>query len=212
MGSKEPKEIHNFLTKKHSSVYEDILEGKMSRVKDWFENRDGIGYDTNTKKLFAEEDKIIKEPELLKAYKTPEKYREGEFKVYLRKDDNLNIAMKLDDESINWFVKLENEDNIFDLFGKAGKYPAEVAKTSSREKVVDSGSVKLGVQKEGYHEYFLNGNKFQTKIHFRVVESKGDKMWIVWTGYKQEPADDDEDKGLWNIYEDRYNSLTIPTE
>ena len=94
MGSKEPKEIHNFLTKKHSSVYEDILEGKMSRVKDWFENRDGIGYDTNTKKLFAEEDKIIKEPELLKAYKTPEKYREGEFKVYLRKDDNLKWYMK----------------------------------------------------------------------------------------------------------------------
>jgi len=212
MGSKEPKEIYNFLTKKHSSVYEDILEGKMSRVKDWFENRDGIGYDTKTKKLFAEEDKIIKEPELLKAYKTPEKYREGEFNVYLRKDDNLNIAMKLDDETINWFVKLESDDNIFDLFGKAGKYPAEVAKTSSREKVVDSGSVKLGVQKEGYHEYFLNGNKFQTKIHFRVVESKGDKMWIAWTGYKQEPADDDEDKGLWNIYEDRYNSLTIPTE
>ena len=47
----------------------------------------------------------------------------------------------------------------FELFGKAGKYPAEVAKTSSREKVVDSGSVKLGVQKEGYHEYFLDGNK-----------------------------------------------------
>ena len=60
------------------------------------------------------------------------------------------------------------------------------------------------------NNFFIH--KFQTKIHFRVVESKGDKMWIAWTGYKQEPADDDEDKGLWNIYEDRFNSLTIPTE
>ena len=210
-GSKTPKELHNFLIKNHKSVYEDILESKLDRVKNWFSQRDGLSYDDNTKKLFAEEDKLIKEP-VLKAYKTPEEYREGEFKVYLRKDENLNISMKLSDENINWFVKLEDRDSIFDLFGKAGKYPAEVAKTSSREKVVDSGTVKLGVQKEGYHEYFLDGNKFQTKIHFRVVESKGDKMWIAWTGYKQTPADDDDDKGLWNIYDDRYNSLTIPSE
>ena len=38
-----------------------------------------------------------------KEYKTPEKYRSGEFKIYLRDDDNLNIVMKLGDEAlIGW--------------------------------------------------------------------------------------------------------------
>ena len=208
-GAQPPKAVHNFLVKNHKKKYQDILESKESRVKDWFENRDGISFDTKTKKLFAEHDKIMMDT-IKKEYKTPEKYRSGEFKIYLRDDDNLNIVMKLDDESINWMVRLDSQDDVFELFGKAGKFPAIVAKNISKRKLIDSGNVKLGVQKEGYHEYFLDGNKFETKLHVRMLEVKGKRMWLAWTGYEQKPADTDSDRGLWNIYEDKYSSLKLP--
>jgi len=147
---------------------------------------------------------------MLKSYKTPEEYRSGEFKIYMRKDNNLNIVMKLGDESINWLVDIQDEEELFDMFGKAGKYPAEVAKTIDKEKTIDTGKVKLGVQRHGYHEYFLEGNKFETKLHIRVLPVKDKKMWLAWTGYEQKPVDEEEDKGIWNIYEDKFNYIDIP--
>ena len=107
-------------------------------------------------------------------------------------------------------VRLDSQDDIFELFGKAGKFTAIVAKNISKRKLIDSGDVKLGVQKEGYHEYFLEGNKFETKLHVRMLEVKGKRMWLAWTGYEQKPADTDSDRGLWNIYEDKYSSLKLP--
>ena len=202
-----PKALHNFLVKKYPNLYEDILESNSSKIKDWAEQRDGISFDGN--KLYAESDKIMGEEAIIK-YKTPSEYRKGQFKIYSRQDDQVNIVMKLDDETINWLVNTENEEELFDLFGKAGKYPAEVAESFEREKVIDSGEVELGVQRDGYHEYFLKGNKFQTKLHIRLVPVKGVKMWVAWTGYKQEPADKENDKGQWNIYEDKFNSVKIP--
>ena len=96
------------------------------------------------------------------------------------------------------------------MFGKAGKFPAQVSKSKDREKLIDEGKIRLGVQYHGYHEYFLEGNKFETKLHVRVIPVKDKKMWLAWTGYKQKPADKDSDAGVWNIYEDRFNELTIP--
>ena len=37
-------------------------------------------------------------------------------------------------------------------------------------------------------------------------------MWLAWTGFKQKPADKESDEGLWNIYEDKYSKLSIPTK
>ena len=132
------------------------------------------------------------------------------FKVYLRKDGNLDLSIQLGDENLVWYIELPDKDAIFDLFGKAGKFPAQVSKTKDREDLIDAGDIQLGVQKEGYHEYFLKGNKFETKLHLRVIPVKDEKMWLAWTGYKQTPADKEGDEGLWNIYEDRFNTLTIP--
>jgi hypothetical protein len=145
-------------------------------------------------------------------YKTPPELREGEFKLYAREDDNLTLAIKLKTENMFWTIDIENEEEMFDLFGAAGKYPAEVAKTVTKGKVVDSGKIKLGIQRDGYHEYFLEGNKFETKMHYRVLDVNGEKMWLAWTGFKQTPADKEGDEGKWNIYEDRYNKLPLPTE
>ena len=148
----------------------------------------------------------------IKKYETPEEYRKGEFKLYLREDDELNFVIMVGDKTLNWLIEIENNEELFDLFGKAGKYPAEVSRNLDRSKTIDSGSVELGVQKEGYHEYFLEGNKFQTKLHLRYVPVKGKKMWLAWTGYKQEPADKESDEGLWDIYEDKFAKEKIPRD
>ncbi len=204
-GPKTVRELHNFLKKKKSEEYEDILESKERKLMTWAEERDGISYNMSEKKLFAETDKLIKSE-----YKTPEEYRNGMFKVYLRKDGNLDFSITVGGENLVWYIELPNKDAIFDLFGKAGKFPAQVSKSKDREDLLDAGDIQLGVQKEGYHEYFLKGNKFETKLHLRVIPVDNKKMWLAWTGYKQTPADKEGDEGLWDIYKDRYNSLTIP--
>ena len=207
-GSKTPKQLHNFLISNMKEEYEDILESKEKKLAVWSQERDGIGFDTKTKKLYADSDKVIKD--IIKAYKTPEEYRKGNFKLYMRKDGNLNLSIQVGDENLVWFIDLDGKDSLFDLFGKAGKYPAQVSKVKDRDDLIDSGSIELGVQHDGYHEYFLKGNKFETKLHIRVIPVKDKKMWLAWTGYKQKPADKDSDTGKWNIYEDEYNELTIP--
>ena len=214
-GAKTPKQLHNFLKQKQPSLYEDVLDSDEKKLKTWAVLRDGISEESD--KLIADADKIMQEDEdkddILKddEYKTPKEYREGIFKLYSREDDNITLAIKVGDESMFWTIDIENEEEMFDLFGAAGKYPAEVSKNIERGKVIDSGKIRLGVQRDGYHEYFLEGNKFETKMHIRVIKVEGQEMWLAWTGYKQEPADTEGDKGKWNIYEDRYNKLSIPT-
>jgi hypothetical protein len=133
----------------------------------------------------------------------------GKFTVFLRKDDNLNLVIHINDEKIAWLIDIDNEEDIFNLFGKAGKYPAQVSESIDTHKVLDEGKIILGVQKDGYHEYKLMGNKFETRMHFRVVPIEDEDRWIVWTGYKQQMLQDDEDEGIWDITEDRYKKLTL---
>ena len=147
---------------------------------------------------------------MLKAYKTPKEYRTGKFKIYDREDGNVSFGILVGDESMFWTIQLDDEEELFDLFGAAGKYPAEVSKSLERGKVIDSGNIELGVQRNGYHEYFLKGNKFETKLHIRYLPVQEKKMWLAWTGYKQEPADTEGDEGIWNIYEDKFAKTPLP--
>ena len=182
----------------------------MSKVKDWFKQREGISYDEATHKLYAEEDKILLDDKVLKEYKTPSEYRKGNFKIYSRKDDDLVLAIKVGGEIMYWNIDINNDDDIFALFGKANKFPAEVATRVSKDKIIDEGDIELGIQRHGYHEYILNGNKFETKMHFRVIEVDGKKMWLTWTGYEQKPADQEGDEGIWDINTDKNSKLLIP--
>jgi len=207
-GAMTIKELHNFLVKEYGRLYDSVLESKMDRLKDWFSQRDGISFDSKTNKFFADDDKILMAEE---EYKTPEEYRKGGFKIYSRDDDDLNLVIKLKDIVLTWTIDINNDDDIFNLFGKAGKFPAKVATTPATEgKIIDEGEIELGVQRDGYHEYFLNGNKFETKLHIRVVPVDEQEMWLAWTGYKQTPADKEGDEGLWNINEDKYSKLKNP--
>ena len=210
-GDKTPKEVHDYLNKDYSELYETVLDSKLTKVGKWAQEREHISMVGN--KLHADPSiKLADGEEIKKEYKTPDEYRNGEFKIYNREDNNIHLAISVNKENLNWTIDLEDEKELFDLFGAAGKYPAEVSKNVERGKVIDSGNIELGVQKDGYHEYFLKGNKFETKMHIRVIPIDNKPMWLAWTGYKQEPADTEGDEGKWNIYEDRYNKLSIPTE
>ena len=204
------KDLHDLLVKNKVSEYKEVVKEGFSGLKDWSKQRDGIEYNPKTKKLFKDPEKLQKDLEVIKEYKTPKEYQEGDFKLYLRDDDNLNLIIKLKDESINWLIDLDKSEDIFELFGKAGKFPAMVANDVSKRKILDEGKVRLGVQKHGYHEYFLEGNKFETKFNIRKLRVDSKDMWLAWSGYKQSPADKEDDMGLWNIYEDRHNKLPLP--
>ena len=210
-GDKTPKDVHDYLKRDFTELYETVLESKQRKLGKWAQEREHIKMIDD--KLHADPTiKLADGEEIKKEYKTPKEYRNGKFKIYNREDNRVHLAISINKENLNWTIDIENEEELFDLFGAAGKYPAEVSKNVERGKVIDSGDIELGVQKDGYHEYFLKGNKFETKMHIRVIPIDNKPMWLAWTGYKQEPADTENDKGKWNIYEDRYNKLSIPTE
>ena len=81
-----------------------------------------------------------------------------------------------------------------------------------REELLDKGEIELGVQRHGYHEYRINGDRFDTRLHFRVVPVDGEDTWVVWTGYKQEMLDKKENEDLWDISQDRFKKLTMQIE
>tara|TARA_R110000824_G_scaffold6742_3_gene31138 strand:+ start:822 stop:3290 length:2469 start_codon:yes stop_codon:yes gene_type:complete len=192
--------IEEFASKNHLKELNNLFDNKSKKLKDWLKQLEDITYN-------REEDKFYAESDMIEKYETPEQYRKGEFKVYHKEDGNLSIMFKLDEELIGWEIDIEEEDDIFSLFGKSGKFPAQVENKFRKGKLIDSGEVKLGVQKNGYHEYFLEGNKFETKFHVRVIPVKGESKWLAWTGVETKPVDPDTDKGVWDIKEDKYFGL-----
>ena len=158
----------------------------------------------------AKDDILEKDIEELK--KKSETPTEATFKIYQRDDDNLDFVINAEDEKMGWTIDIEDTEDVFNLFGKSGKFPAIVSKNLNEDKLLDSGDLELGVQKDGYHEYRLDGDKFQTRMHVRVVPLDEQKAWIAWTGRKQEMLDKKEDKGVWKISEDKYADLPFPSK
>ena len=194
--------IEEFVSQKHLKEFNNIFGSKSKKLKDWLKQLEDITYDKTKDKFHAEYDMIEK-------YETPKEYREGEFKIYHKENENLSIMFKLDEELIGWEIDIEKEDDIFSLFGKSGKFPAQVETKFRKGKLIDSGKVKLGVQRHGYHEYFLEGNKFETKFHVRVIPVKGKDMWLAWTGVETKPVDPESDDGVWDIREDKKSKLVL---
>jgi len=205
-GSQTPKEMHEYLLAAMPSEYETLFDSDASKMmkilghastkdlKNWANQREGISFRDG--ELHVDPTDIAKEM--------------SQFKIYSRKDDNLDFIISHKGETLSWLIDLPNDDDIFSLFGKANKYPAQVSKNIARGQLIDEGDVELGVQRHGYHEYILKGNKFETKMHFRVIPVKEEKMWLAWTGYEQKPVDKKSDDGIWNIYTDKYKDLVLP--
>ena len=111
-------------------------------------------------KFQARDDVLEKDVEELKK-DTPDK---GRFKLFQREDGNIDFVIKAGGEKMAWTIDIEDTEDIFNLFGKSGKFPVIVATTVNEEKLLDAGDLEL-VQKDGYHEYRLDGDKFQTRMH-----------------------------------------------
>ena len=134
----------------------------------------------------------------------------GSFEVRQREDGNIDFIIEVGEERMAWFIDLDDPTDIYELFGKSGKYPAMVSEQIDSTKVLDSGELILGVQRHGYHEYKMEGKKFQTRIHFRVVPLNEKKSWIVFTGTQQKMLDNESDEGIINIEDDKYSNLELP--
>jgi hypothetical protein len=199
-------DIKEFVEKEYPEEYKEAWNNNIRELTQRLRFFDGIKY-VPTNKWYHSPDFLMKDIDEPPSEKWSK--NEGEFTVYLRKDKNLNLVIEVKKEKLAWLIDIENEEDVFNLFGKAGKYPAQVSESIDPHKTLDKGKIVLGVQKDGYHEYKLLGEKFETRMHFRVVPLDGEDKWIVWTGYKQQMLQDDEDKGIWDITEDRYKNLTL---
>ena len=67
------------------------------------------------------------------------------------------------------------------------------------------------MQRHGYHEYFLKGEKFDTKLHLRVVDMKEQKQWIAFSSFVKEAVEPSSDDGIWDIREDENKDLSFTT-
>jgi len=196
-------EIEEYVKKNNPKEFNNVFGSDSKKMMNWLRHQEDIDYLGNGKF-------IANEGTLEKAYKTPDKYRKGDFKIY-HNNDTLSILFKLHDTTIGWEIKIESEDDIFSLFGKSGKFPAQIQTNFRKGKLIDSGDVELGVQRNGYHEYILQGNKFDTKFHVRVIPVKDKKIWLAWTGLETKPVDSSSDDGIWDITNDKYSDL-MPEE
>ena len=191
-----------------SDLYDELYDGNSKKLIEYLKNQaEDIIYSGNNQ--FIADDSVIEKDE--SDYKTPKNYRNGKFKIYLRKDENISFTFMLDDVKLGWEIQIKSIDDVFNLFGKAGKYPAQVQTTVSKEKLIDEGDIELGVQRHGYHEYFLKGDKFDTKLHLRVIPLKGQKQWLAFTSFEDEPVEPKTDDGIWDIREDKNKDLSFTT-
>ena len=193
-------ELEEKLRVTEEDAYDEIFEGKPKNLLSWMKNQDAFvflspnRFDVSHENIEKDEDDELA----------------GEFEVRQREDGNLDFVIQTDKDRMAWLIDLEKPEDIFDLFGKSGKYPAKVSEKIDSTKIIDSGELIFGVQRDGYHEYRMEGDKFQTRIHFRVVPLDEKKSWIVFTGKKQDMLDDKSDEGIIDITKDKYSNLELP--
>ena len=196
----ELKAIYKFMENNKSELVEKLWENKFHKFTNWMNDFDDFirvsptTYSDNEIKIIKDEEKDTKT---------------GVYRLYVRRDDNLELLIDYKEKSMAWIIDIEDTEDIYNLFGKAGKFPAEIGAKSQPEKLLDKGEITLGVQKHGYHEYKIDGDKFKTRLHFRVVPVNEQDKWVVWTGFKQTMLDSKEDEGIWDIAEDRHKKLTM---
>ena len=197
--------IIDYVEKEHAETYDEVFGGSSNRLISWLKKQESLRFEPPNK--FVElEDVLEKDVEDIQ-----KKADTGTFDIVLREDGNLDMIIDVNDKRNFWEINIEDAEDIYDLFGKSKKFPAVVGKNlGEHKKNIDSGKLILGVQKDGYHEYKLEGEKFQTRFHIRVVPIDEKKTWIVWSGKKQDMLDLKDDNDLWDITEDKYADLEFP--
>jgi len=194
-------DIEEEVKEKHEDAYDEIFDSKPRQLLQWMKNQDSY--------IFISPRRFDVSPESIEKDEEEDKLT-GTFEVRQRDDGNLDFIIETDKKRMAWLIDLDKPEDIFDLFGKSGKFPAIVAEKIDSNKLIDKGELVFGVQKDGYHEYRMEGEKFQTRIHFRVVPVNEKNTWLVFTGKKQEMLDPESDEGLIDITKDKYHNLSLP--
>ena len=97
--------------------------------------------------------------------------------IALQPDDNLQATPKLL-EPVAWL----------DYHGAVA--PGAVGATAdkfARFDIVDKGTYHVGVEREHYFEYFMNGDKLKGRIQFQFAPMEGTRVWIVGRPADQKP-------------------------
>ncbi len=179
--------------------YNQVYDGKSRKLLEYLRSQDAFDgvNEFSVKPEYIE--KVSEEPNM------------GSFEIRQREDGNIDFIIERGNVRQSWLIDIDEPTDIYDLFGKSKKFPAIInANVRNSTKVLDSGELEFGVQKDGYHEYRLDGKKFQTRIHFRVVPLDEKQTWVAWTGTKQKMLDKDSKDNLWQLSEDKYSDLELP--
>ena len=211
MGNKplQFEKIVDFVQKHYGETFADIFHSNDGKLMTWLRQQEDLLYH-HPNKFSAREDVLEKdiEPKIVKA-----ESKTGNFSIVQREDGNLDFIIDVNDKRNAWTIEIDDTEDIYNLFGKSGKFPAIVAKKIGKnKKTIDKGEITLGVQKDGYHEYRIDGDKFDTRVHLRVIPLDEQKRWLAWTGKKQRMLDMKEDENVWDITEDTYAHLEFPPE
>jgi len=202
------EKIIEFVRDNYPETFEDVFDNKEDKLMSWMKTEGDVSFVYHHPNKFSvQSDELTKDIEVLQ-----KEDRKGKFVIKRREDENIDFIIEYKDKRNAWTIEIEDSEDIFNLFGKSGKYPAIVAKNLDSGKTLDKGELLLGVQKQGYHEYKLNGDKFDTRIHIRVLPVDEKNTWLAWTGKKQEMLPLDEDEKLWDITEDKHANLEFPKE
>ncbi len=183
----------------------DIEKGLVKYIKERGEAF-GVLYNKDRQKFYHDDKTLVKDPEDIG------KMEENTYEIWRREDGDLNFIYNIKEKTFAWRIEQDKVEDMYELFGKAERFLAEYDKEPQKDKKVDEGTIKIGSQRDGYHEYFLKGKMYSGKIHFRIVKIMEEDKWIVFTGYKEEPTDKDSDEGLWDISEDKYINITFSEE
>ena len=216
------QKIAEYLAKEHPKLWNgNTLGGSVDELNEFMNVRSKEGsdktylYDSAKQTYTINPDVVLREPEdkedliLSKEYKVPEEKRKGEFEIHKVTDGKTSFIMNVDGKEMGWTIGTEDMEDIFNLFGKTDKFVSQIEEKPSKGKVIDKGVLGLGVQRNGYHEYFLNGEKFDTRLHFRVVPVKEEDRWVAFTSVKQSKVPSNTDKGIWDVNSDSNKKLLL---
>tara|TARA_R110000803_G_scaffold56289_5_gene113576 strand:+ start:1291 stop:3381 length:2091 start_codon:yes stop_codon:yes gene_type:complete len=179
----DPKMINRLFGNTEKS--ENKMKERLMKAGDNY----GIVYSSGK---FSHDDDVLVKAETQKA----------EFELWVAKNGYLHFVIIYKGKQMCWEIQVKGEKEIYDFLGEAGKYPCKAIKIIDKETLLERGSMIMGAQRKGYHEYILNGKETKTKLHCRYLPVKDKEMWLAWTGYETKPAPKSSDAGLFNIYED----------
>ena len=114
------KEVEDYLQRNYPKEMSNLFETKQDFFKFLKDDKALSNFLDASEYITVENGKVNIDDSVLQK-------NEAQFKVYLRKDGNLNFSVNYKDELLMWTIDLQTDDDIFALFGKAVKYPAEIS-------------------------------------------------------------------------------------